>query len=157
MKIETTLDLQGNRIANITNAIEPQDAVSLAQVQGMMSQTDNVLELNESSLNGYLNGDTIDLTLEKCTVLVVHLVTNYTILLPNAINTLQIIMLTPYVDFENGRLKTDESGKSLSFWYRINDAWIPIWLSNGVFNPVSAMNGGELGNMKNLLRFLTIG
>jgi hypothetical protein len=107
----------------------------------------SVLELNESNLQDYLSGESIDLTAQKCAVLVVNLVTNYTLLLPDTISTLQIIMLTPYINFKNGILKTDGSNKSLSFWYRINDAWIPIWLSNGVFNPASAMNS-ELGNIE---------
>lgn len=136
MKINSELDLQRNRISNISDAIEPQDAVSLAQAQALLQPQApaSSLELNESSVQDYLSGEAIDLTAQKCAVLVVNLVTNYTVLLPNTINTLQIIMLTPYIDFENGRLKTDGSGKNLSFWYRINGVWIPIWLSNGVFN-----------------------
>jgi hypothetical protein len=151
MKIETTLDLQDNRISNISNAIEPQDAVSLAQAQALLqpqAPASSVLELSESNLQDYLSGEAIDLTAQKCAVLVVNLVTNYTILLPNTISTLQVIMLTPYINFTSGILKTDDSSKSLSFWYRIGNEWIPIWLSNGVFNPVSAMNGGELGNIE---------
>jgi hypothetical protein len=150
MKIETELDLQGNRIANVADAIEDGDAVNLGLVKSLISQPQDVFELTDNSAKPYITGEAIevvDLSALTCGTVVVNLVINMKILFPKpANNLLDVVLIGYYAYLENGLLKS-ETGSSCSKWFFNGKGWILVWLSNGVFNPVIIMNGGKLGDI----------